>query len=341
MRSRGVRSRAADHPSPDRRFAGASCTRAARGRPRTVGILRRVTAPTLLLRSREHRIDRTLVMGVVNASPESFSDAGRYAGLDDRLALCDDLVAAGADIIDVGGQSAITNRPEVAAQDEIDRVVPVIEHLTARHPSVWVSVDTYKPAVAEAALAAGASILNDVSGLRHPEVVDSCVRHQAALVVMHTAAAPLVRLQQQDLYADVLGEVVDFLSGKIDEAVSLGLDRDAVVIDPGPDFTKTPHQTLAVLRGMNELRTLGRPVLLALSRKDFLGAITGRSPRGREAATHAALAHFATTPGMIVRVHDVAAARDVIATAESLAGMREIDPTYLLPDEIRHEKPGA
>lgn len=306
-----------------------------------VGIVRDVTAPTLLVRGREQVVDRTLVMGVVNASPESFSDAGRYAGLEERLALCDALVAAGADIIDVGGQSAITNRPEVEAEQEIERVVPIVEHLAARHPDVLISVDTYKPAVAEAALAAGAAILNDVSGLRHPEVVDSCVRHQAALVVMHTAAAPLVRLQQQDLYDDVVAEVVGFLGERVDLAMARGLKREAIIVDPGPDFTKTPHQTVAVLRGMAEVRALGRPVLLALSRKDFLGAITGRSPRGRDAATHAALAHFATTPGAIVRVHDVAAARDVIATAETLAGLRDVDPDYLLPNEIRHEKPGS
>jgi dihydropteroate synthase len=306
-----------------------------------VGIVRRVTAPTLLIHGRARVVDGTLVMGVVNASPESFSDAGRYARLDDRLALCEQLVAEGADIIDVGGQSAITNRPEVDADEEVERVVPIVSWLRSHHPDVLVSVDTYKPSVAEAALAAGASIVNDVSGLRRPEIVDSCVRHGAALVVMHTHAQPLTRLQDRELYDDVAAEVVEFLAERTETAVAGGLDRESIILDPGPDFTKTPHQTVAVLRRIADVRALGRPVLLALSRKDFLGAVTGRPPRGRDAATHAAIAHFAGTAGNIVRVHDVAAARDVIATIEVLAGLREIEPDYLLPDEIRHERPGA
>jgi len=112
-----------------------------------------------------------------------------------------------------------------------------------------------------------------------------------------------------------------------------------VILDPGPDFTKTPHQTVTLLRGIDEIRAVGRPILLALSRKDFLGAITGRSPRGRDAATHAALAYFAAIPGYLARVHDVRAARDVVSTIEMLAGTTELDPAYLLPDHIRHEPP--
>lgn len=280
-------------------------------------------------------------MGVVNASPESFSDAGRFTRLDQRLERCAELIEAGADIIDVGGQSAITNRPEIDAQEEVERVVPIVEWLHTHHPDVMVSVDTYKPLVAEAALAAGAAILNDVSGLRDPSLAEAAARHEAGLVIMHTAAKPLTRLQQRDQYDDVAGEVVDFLADRMEAAVELGLPRESIILDPGPDFTKTPHQTVAVLRRIDEVRALGRPVLLALSRKDFLGAITGRSPKGRDAATNAALAHFAATPGNIVRVHDVAAARDVIATAEVLAGRQELDPDYLLPDGIRHERPGA
>jgi dihydropteroate synthase len=276
-------------------------------------------------------------MGVVNASPESFSDRGSYAALPQQLELAEALVEAGADVIDVGGQSAITNQPELDARVEADRVAPIVEWLAAHHPDVWVSVDTYKPLVVDTVLEAGAGIINDVSGLLYPEVVDSCVRHRAALVVMHTRARPKQRLQDPELYDDVTADVVEFLGERTDVAVGRGLPRESVILDPGPDFAKTPHQTIAMLRRLDEVRALGRPLLLALSRKDFLGAITGRSPRGRDAATHAAIAHLAAAGGSIVRVHDVAAARDVVATVETLQGLREVDADYLLPDAIRHE----
>lgn len=293
--------------------------------------------PSLRVRGSERLIDTTLVMGVVNASPESFSDAGRFASLESRLELAASLIAEGAHIIDVGGESAITGVPAIDAAEEIERVVPIVEWLRSNYPETLISVDTYKPAVAESVLRAGADIINDVSGLRDPELAQLCAKKSAALVIMHTAAPPKVRKQDKDLYRDIGCEVRDFLITKSDEAVALGVARESIILDPGPDFAKTPHQTLALLRGIDEVRELGRPMLLALSRKDVLGAITGRSPRGRGAATAAALSYFAATPGNIVRVHDVAAAVDAIATAEALAGFREIPVDYLLPDEIRHE----
>jgi dihydropteroate synthase len=216
-------------------------------------------------------------------------------------------------------------------------VIPIVEWIRATYPDVLISIDTYKPPVVEASLAAGADIINDVSGLLYPEVAALCARSGAALVVMHTAAPPKVRKQDADLYGDIGAEVRDFLTMKSDEAVALGVPRESIILDPGPDFAKTPHQTLTLLQEIAGVRALGRPVLLALSRKDFLGAITGRSPRARGAATDAAIAHFAAVPGGIVRVHDVAAAVDVIATVEALNGLRDIAVDYVLPDEIRHE----
>lgn len=296
-----------------------------------------MTPPTLRIRGADRLIDTTLVMGVINASPESFSDAGRFSTLDSQLELAATLIEAGADVLDVGGQSAITGVPEIAADLEIERVVPIVEWIRSTYPDVLISVDTYKPRVVEASLAAGADIINDVSGLLYPEVAVLCARSGAALVVMHTAAPPKVRKQDADLYSDIRTEVCDFLTMKSNEAVALGVPRESIILDPGPDFAKTPHQTLTLLREIARVRELGRPLLLALSRKDFLGAITGRSPRGRGAATDAAIAHFAAVPGGIVRVHDVAAAVDVIATVEALNGLRDIAVDYVLPDEIRHE----
>lgn len=295
------------------------------------------TPPRLDVRGSSLAVDGTLVMGVVNASPDSFSD-GRATDFDAQRARCDELVVAGADIIDIGGQSAITNRPETDAAAETEMVVPLVDWVSTQHPGVLVSVDTYKPTVVDAVLDAGASIINDVSGLLYPEIVPAVARNDAALVIMHTAAEPKVRRQDPELYADVVGEVYGFLSERLTQVEELGLPRESVILDPGPDFTKTPHQTVEVLRAIDAVRGLDRPVLLALSRKDFLGAITGRSPRGRDAATAAAIAFFAGAPGNIVRVHDVAAARDVVATIEVLAGLRDIPRDYLLPDDIRHER---
>lgn len=296
-----------------------------------------MTPPTLRVRGTDRLIDTTWVMGVVNASPESFSDAGRFSTLSSQIELAATLIEAGADVIDVGGQSAVTGAPETDADLESERVTPLVEWIRGNYPDVLVSVDTYKPQVVEASLLAGADIINDVSGLLYPDVAAQCARHGAALVVMHTAAPPKVRKQDTTLYVDISAEVRSFLTMKLDEAVALGVPRESIILDPGPDFAKTPHQTLTLLRKIEDIRELGRPLLLALSRKDFLGAITGRSPRARGAATDAALAHFATTPGGIVRVHDVAAAVDVIATVEALTGRREVAVDYTLPDEIRHE----
>lgn len=297
-----------------------------------------MSAQELLVHGRVHCVDRMLVMGVVNASPESFSDASVNPSTRARIDLAARLVDEGAHMIDVGGQSAITNVPELDAHLERDRVLPIVEWLVKERPDVLVSVDTYKPLVVEAVIDAGAHIVNDVSGLQHPEVAGMCAGAGAALVLMHTRARPKQRLQDRDLYVDVTADVVQFLTERMRVAITQGLDERALIVDPGPDFTKTPAQTIAVLRRLDDVRAFGRPVLLALSRKDFLGAITGKTPRGRDAATHAALAYFAAQPG-IVRVHDVAAARDVIATVEVLSGRTDVAEDYLLPDAIRYERP--
>lgn len=294
-------------------------------------------SPTLRLGGRERVIDTTLVMGVVNASPESFSDSGRFDSLSAQLELAASLIEAGADIVDIGGQSAVTNQPETDASLEAERVLPLVEWVHATYPQTLISVDTYKPSVVTSVLSAGAHIINDVSGLLHPEIATMCASSDAALVVMHTAALPKVRRQDPGLYADIAPDVRGFLNDRINEAVTAGLPRESIIVDPGPDFTKTPHQTVEMLRNIDVFRELDRPLLLALSRKDFLGAITRRTPRQRGAATAAAIAYFAGTPGNIVRVHDVAAAVDVIAVIETLTGKRDIDPDYLLPDSLRYE----
>jgi dihydropteroate synthase len=283
----------------------------------------------------------SLIMGVVNASPDSFSDGGRYGSLEERVQLALELVAAGADILDIGGESATTGRPPVPVGEEIARVVPLIERIVGEldPAGAVVSVDTYKPPVARAAIAAGARIVNDVSGLRDPELAAICAESGAALVLMHTAAAPRERRQDDDLYEDVVGEVLDFLRARVEVALEAGVNREQLLLDPGPDFAKTPAQTIALLAHVERLHELGLPLLMAISRKDFIGALTGRPPRERLPGTLAALAHGVDAGAHIFRVHDVAAAADFLAVRAALAGERAPERDLVLAEELRHEQP--
>jgi dihydropteroate synthase len=270
-----------------------------------------------------------LLMGVLNATPDSFSDGGAFTDLPARAA---QLVAAGAAIVDVGGESAVGGRPPVAVEEELARVVPLVSRVAAEH-DVVVSVDTYKPEVAEAAVAAGAGMINDVSGLRDERLAEVCARTGAALVLMHTRVEPKGTLLDPGAYDDVVADVVGFLRARMEVALAAGVGEEQLVLDPGPDFAKTPAQTVAVLRRLDAVRALGRPVLLAVSRKDFLGAITGRGPRDRGAATLAAVESGVRAGASILRVHDVAAAADFLAVRSVLEGDRELAPEEgLTPD---------
>jgi dihydropteroate synthase len=276
-------------------------------------------------------------MGVVNASPDSFSDAGRYRTLEQRLELAAEQLRVGADILDIGGESASTNRAPVAVQDEIERVAPLVERVVEEFGAI-VSVDTYKPAVARAAIAAGASIVNDVSGLRDPELAQVCAQSGAALVVMHTRAAPKQRMQDPDLYEDVTREVYGFLRERITAALEAGVAHEQLIVDPGPDFAKTPAQTIEMLAGVGSLHSLGCPLLMAISRKDFIGALTGRAPRERLAGTLAALAHGVDAGAHIFRVHDVAAASDYLTVRAALRSELVPSRDLALAEELRHDR---
>jgi dihydropteroate synthase len=281
--------------------------------------------------------ERPWLMGIVNASPDSFSDGGASPDLEARVERARVQLAAGADVIDVGGESGITLRPPVEVAEEIARVVPLIERIAGELGAV-VSVDTYKPAVAEAAIAAGAVIVNDVSGLRDPELAAVCARTGAALVLMHTRAAPKRRLQDADLYDDVVADVLAFLRERMDVARAQGVRDEQLILDPGPDFAKTPAQTIALLARLEELHELGRPLLLAASRKDFVGALTGRGPRDRLAGTLAALGHGVDAGAHVLRVHDVAEAADFLAVRAALRGEAPVDARLALDDAIRHAR---
>jgi dihydropteroate synthase len=280
----------------------------------------------VILRAGQRRLElaRPLLMGILNATPDSFSEGRGEEPVAVRLERGRALVAAGADIVDVGGESARGDRPAVSADEEIARVEELVGALA--RDGVLVSVDTYKVEVAEAAIAAGAAIVNDVSGLRDPSLASLCARTGAALVLMHTAVEPKGTLLDPATYEDVVAEVVAFLRERIAFAVEAGVAEEQLILDPGPDFAKTPAQTVAVLRRLDALRGFGRPILLAASRKDFVGAITGRAPSERDPGTLAALGFGVDAGASILRVHDVAGAADFLAVRAVLHGERELAP---------------
>jgi dihydropteroate synthase len=257
-----------------------------------------------------------LVMGIVNAGPDSFSDAVRLTTLDAQVEHALALVRDGADLIDVGGESGVTYTGVSDAGVEIERVVPLVERLVAE--GVVVSVDTWKAPVAEAALAAGAHLLNDVSGLRDPALAGLAAAAGAGLVVMHTRAAPKEE-SFHDYGGDVCGDVVAVLEGLRARAQAAGVAP--VIVDPGPDFAKTPAESVEVLRAVERI---GAPWLAAVSRKYFVGAITGRAPAERLAGTLAAVGHAADHGAAIVRVHDVAETVDFLRVRAVLRGDAEV-----------------
>ena len=280
---------------------------------------------TAALRLRERSValtpGRPLLMGIVNAGPDSFSDTVRLDSVERCLAHARALVAAGADLIDVGAESGVTYSAESAAEEEAARVVPLVEALAAE--GVAVSVDTYKAPVADAALRAGAAMINDVSGLRDPELATLAARDGAALVVMHTRAAP--KTERLPASTTTSPPTWRRSCASASRWHGRGASRDdQLVLDPGPDFAKTPAETIAVLRDLERLRALGLPLLLAVSRKYFVGAITGRPPGERLAGTLAACGWAADAGAAILRVHDVAAVRDYLDVRRVLRGEQEL-----------------
>jgi len=294
-----------------------------------------VTPMTLRIPGRVLELEprRPLLMGIVNASPESFSDGSEVADLAAQLRRALQLTDEGADLIDVGGESGVTGAEPLPPEEEIERVMPLVERLVAE--GIVVSVDTWKAPVAQAALGAGAAMINDVSGLRDPLLADACAAAGAALVIMHTRAEP--KHKEFPGYDDPVADVVEFLRERIALAAERGLDQEHIVLDPGPDFAKTPAETVEVLRGMNALRELQRPLLLAVSRKDFIGAITGRGPRERLAGTLAAMGEGVDRGASILRVHDVAETRDYLDVRDALRGVVKVSADLRLDEGLRRQ----
>ena len=257
------------------------------------------------------------VMGVVNATPDSFSDGGRY--LDPAAAASRALALAseGADLVDVGGESTRPGAPPVAAEEEIRRVVPVLERLVAGGLTVPISVDTSKPEVALAALRAGAALVNDVRGLSDPRLAEVVAAAGVPVVLMHTRGTP-GDMRERARYRDVAAEVRDELAEALRRAVSAGVPAERTILDPGIGFAKTAAQSLEVLARLGELRALGRPILVGPSRKSFIGAATGASVEDRLPGTLAAVAAAVLAGAEFVRVHDVGAARQAALVAAAI-----------------------
>jgi dihydropteroate synthase len=261
---------------------------------------------------------RTLVMGIVNVTPDSFSDGAMFASADDAVAHGARLVDEGADLVDVGGESTRPGSDPIEADEELLRVVPVIEGLVKARPGAPLSVDTRKPEVASAALDAGASVVNDIAGGRNSALLETVSRTGAGVVLMHMLGEPKT-MQDDPRYDDVVAEVHEFLRERIEAAVFAGIPEERICIDPGIGFGKTVDHNLALLRAVPALRMLGAAVMVGASRKGFIGTLTGVADPAARLEGSLAVAVLAAAHGAdLVRVHDVEATVRALKVADAV-----------------------
>ncbi|HLS26486.1 MAG TPA: dihydropteroate synthase [Beutenbergiaceae bacterium] len=288
---------------------------------------------------------RTAVMAVVNRTPDSFYDAGSTYALDAAVAKATEAVRAGADWVDIGGVPFSPDTPEVSPEEELSRVLPVVEALAA-DSDVVISVDTYTPEVATACLAAGASVINDVTGLRNPDLAEVIADSEATVVIAHSLAEPHRHLRRPQ-YQDVVTEIRDFLLRRVDVALSAGIPPERIVIDPGHDLNKNTMHSLEITRRLGELTGLGYPVLVALSNKDFIGETLDRPRSQRLSGTLATTALCIAAGARIVRAHNVPETIDAVRMTEAVLGLRQpawlrhnIDDDALALTTVGAEGPG-
>ena len=263
------------------------------------------------------QITGSLVMGIVNVTPDSFSDGGLHLQRDTALAHAQQLIAEGADMLDIGGESTRPGAQPVSVQEELDRVLPVIEGL--RGAPVPVSIDTFKPEVMQAAIAAGVQMVNDINALQDAAAMNAVAASNVAVCLMHKQGNPQ-SMQEQPHYQNVVIEVSAFLRERIAAAEAAGIQRKRIVIDPGFGFGKTLEHNLALLRELTKLTKLGVPVLAGLSRKSMLGALTGQDVAQRLPASIAAALTAVQRGAAIVRVHDVRATVDALKVWNAVNG---------------------
>jgi dihydropteroate synthase len=258
------------------------------------------------------------IMGILNVTPDSFSDGGKFADTQSAIAQAEDLISAGADILDVGGESTRPFADPVSTEEELRRVIPVIEAVRQKH-SISISIDTTKAAVAREALKAGADIINDVSALKKdPEMITVVQQTSVPVIIMHMQGTP-TDMQIKPVYSDVIAEIIGFFTAQIDWITDKGVDRNRLIIDPGIGFGKTLQHNLSILKHLDKFSSLNLPLLLGHSRKRFLGDITGIPAEAqRDLATAVVTALCASKKISIIRVHDVAATRQALLLAEAV-----------------------
>jgi dihydropteroate synthase len=261
---------------------------------------------------------RTLVMGVLNVTPDSFSDGGRFYDREAAVGRGVEMVAQGADILDVGGESARPGSESVPVAEELDRVVPVLERLAAE-VKVPLSVDTRKPEVAAAGVEAGADIVNDISGGRAPGMFDVVRDARVGMVVMHMRGEPK-DMQQHTGYRDVVEDVLAELRQRLNAALDAGIEPDRIAVDPGLGFAKTFEQNLRLMRQIDRFLDLGRPVVVGPSRKSFIGKVLDAGVDRRLDGTAGAVAWLAGHGAHVVRVHDVAEMVSVVRVVDAIRG---------------------
>lgn len=268
--------------------------------------------------ARQLDLSRPVVMGVLNVTPDSFSDGGHFVELDSAIRQAEQMLCEGAAIIDVGGESTRPGASSPGLDEELDRVIPVLEALSSRL-DVTLSIDTSTPEVMHAAVAAGAGMINDVRALQRPGALHAAVGAAVPVCLMHMQGSPRT-MQENPSYADVSAEILGFLQARVDAAVAAGIRADAILLDPGFGFGKTLEHNLSLLRELERFQVLGKPLLVGFSRKSMIGQVLARPPTERLAGS-LALAVMAVERGArIIRAHDVAATVDAVKMVEAVMG---------------------
>ncbi len=263
------------------------------------------------------RFEKTLIMGILNVTPDSFSDGGLFNNRDAAVAHAKKMVSDGADLIDVGGESSRPGSEPLSEKEELARILPVVIRLVDE-VSVPISIDTYKPVVADACLKAGAHLINDITGLTNPKMRTIAAENNAPVVMMHMQGTPKA-MQQKPVYQDIIGEIKAFFQRQIIAAQKAGVRQ--IIIDPGIGFGKTVEHNLQILKHLDAFKTLGCPLLVGPSRKSFIGTITGLPVNERLEGTIAAVTVAVMNGAQIVRIHDVKECRRAIQVVDAIRGV--------------------